>query len=189
MAREDLFFCDGQVWNTRSVDGVYRFLARVHRLYAAHAAHLDSAATPEQLATLHAAIKRVTEDTEEMRFNTAISAMMEFTNAAGKWPVCGRGVLEPFALLLAPYAPHLAEELWGTSSRSPTRRGRCWTSATWSAPPSPLPSKSTGRRARGPVPATPPRPALRNLCVLVPSVPCVTRGLRARALCASSSAA
>ena len=51
-------------------------------------------------------------DTEEMRFNTAISAMMEFVNAATKWGTCPRSVLEPFALLLAPYAPHVAEELW-----------------------------------------------------------------------------
>ena len=47
-----------------------------------------------------------------MRFNTAISAMMEFVNAATKWDNCPRSVLEPFALLLAPYAPHVAEELW-----------------------------------------------------------------------------
>jgi leucyl-tRNA synthetase len=47
-----------------------------------------------------------------MRFNTAISAMMEFVNAATKWDTCPRAVLKPFALLLAPYAPHVAEELW-----------------------------------------------------------------------------
>ena len=47
-----------------------------------------------------------------MRFNTAISAMMEFVNAATKWQSCPRQILEPFTLLLAPYAPHIAEELW-----------------------------------------------------------------------------
>jgi leucyl-tRNA synthetase len=47
-----------------------------------------------------------------MRFNTAISAMMEFVNAATKWDTCPRALLEPFTLLLAPYAPHIAEELW-----------------------------------------------------------------------------
>lgn len=47
-----------------------------------------------------------------MRFNTAISAMMEFVNAATKWQTCPRQILEPFTLLLAPYAPHIAEELW-----------------------------------------------------------------------------
>ena len=55
---------------------------------------------------------QVTEDTEGMRFNTAISAMMEFANAAQKWKIKPRSLMEPFVLLLAPYAPHLAEELW-----------------------------------------------------------------------------
>ncbi len=56
---------------------------------------------------------QVTEDTEEMRFNTAISGMMEFVNGAQKWKgLPPRAGVEPFVLLLAPYAPHLAEELW-----------------------------------------------------------------------------
>jgi leucyl-tRNA synthetase len=64
-------------------------------------------------ALWHALMARMrAADTEEMRFNTAISAMMEFVNAATKWDTCPRSVLEPFALLLAPYAPHVAEELW-----------------------------------------------------------------------------
>jgi len=57
-------------------------------------------------------LEQVTEETEAMRFNTGISAMMEFVNAATKWPDRPRAALEPFALLLSPYAPHLAEELW-----------------------------------------------------------------------------
>ena len=55
---------------------------------------------------------QVTEETEEMRFNTGISALMEFVNGAFKWNQVPQSVLEPFVLLLAPYAPHLAEELW-----------------------------------------------------------------------------
>ena len=56
---------------------------------------------------------QVTEDTEEMRFNTAISGMMEFVNGAQKWDgLPPRATVEPFVLLLSPYAPHLAEELW-----------------------------------------------------------------------------
>ena len=50
-----------------------------------------------------------------MRFNTGISALMEFVNAAYKWDTVPKGVLLPFVLLLAPYAPHLAEELWQVS--------------------------------------------------------------------------
>ena len=54
----------------------------------------------------------MTEDTEGMRFNTAIAAMMEFINSATKWDHPAQEVLEGFVLLLSPYAPHLAEELW-----------------------------------------------------------------------------
>lgn len=68
--------------------------------------------TEEQLRALHKLIAKVTEDTEELRFNTAIAAMMEFLNATKKWKTSPRAVLEPFALLLAPYAPHMGEECW-----------------------------------------------------------------------------
>jgi len=61
---------------------------------------------------LHQTIKKVTDDIEDMRFNTAIAAMMEFVNAANKWDVLPRSVVEPFVLILSPFAPHLAEELW-----------------------------------------------------------------------------
>jgi leucyl-tRNA synthetase len=66
----------------------------------------------DQLRTLHKLIAKVTEDTESLSFNTAISAMMEFMNATKKWNTRPKAVLEPFALLLSPYAPHLAEECW-----------------------------------------------------------------------------
>ena len=60
---------------------------------------------------------QVTEDTEEMRFNTAIAGMMEFINGAQKWEgLPPKAAVEPFVLLLSPYAPHLAEELWQVSS-------------------------------------------------------------------------
>ncbi len=64
------------------------------------------------LTNPNASSAQVTEETEAMRFNTGISAMMEFVNGATKWPDRPRAALEPFALLLSPYAPHLAEELW-----------------------------------------------------------------------------
>ena len=57
----------------------------------------------------------MTEDLEELRFNTCISAMMEFINGAYKWQEVPRLVMEPFVLLLSPFAPHLAEELWQAS--------------------------------------------------------------------------
>ena len=105
-----------KVWNSKGVEGVHRFLARVYRLIVGQAdipaSLTDDEPTKEQLKLLHACIKKVSEETEEMRFNTAIAAMMEFINAAYKWDSCPRAVLKDFVLLLAPYAPHLAEEMW-----------------------------------------------------------------------------
>jgi len=72
----------------------------------------DAAPTPAQLKTLHACIKKVTEDLDGMRFNTAISAMMVFVNDAMTWETKPVSVLREFLILLAPFAPHLAEELW-----------------------------------------------------------------------------
>lgn len=107
-----------KVWNAKGVEGVHRFLARVYRLIVGSVgdgsgpAWDDTTPTREQLRLLHATIKRVTEETEEMRFNTAIAAMMEFVNGANKWETRPRETLRPFVLLLSPYAPHLAEEMW-----------------------------------------------------------------------------
>ena len=127
-------------WNTHGVEGVYRFLGRVWRLFVDEksevefeqaettteparradllgliklsAAITDHAATPGQLKSLHACIKKVTEDLDGMRFNTAISAMMVFVNDAMTWPARPRPLLATFLQLLTPFAPHLAEELW-----------------------------------------------------------------------------
>ena len=104
-----------KVWSTRGVEGVHRFLGRSWRLMQASLADpklLDAPATKEQLKALHTCIQKVTVETEAMRFNTAISAMMEFVNAATKWGSAPRELLEPFVVLLAPYAPHVAEEFW-----------------------------------------------------------------------------
>jgi leucyl-tRNA synthetase len=104
-----------KVWSTRGVEGVHRFLGRSWRLMQASLADqklLDAPATKEQLKILHTCIQKVTVETEAMRFNTAISAMMEFVNAATKWGSAPRELLEPFVILLAPYAPHVAEEFW-----------------------------------------------------------------------------
>src|SRR5205814_548439 len=72
----------------------------------------DIAAVPTQLKALHACIKKVTEDLDGMRFNTAISAMMVFVNEANTWQTKPLSVMKIFLQLLAPFAPHLAEELW-----------------------------------------------------------------------------
>src|ERR1700734_637239 len=73
-------------------------------------------ATPAQLKTLHACIKKVTEDLDGLRFNTAISAMMVFVNDAITWETKPISVLRDFLILLQPFAPHIAEELWAKLS-------------------------------------------------------------------------
>ena len=105
-------------WSMRGVEGVYRFLNRVWRLMidenngALQESVKDVIPSPDQLREVHATIKTVTEDIERMCFNTAISAMMIFLNAAQNWTVRPVSVLKPFVLLLSPFAPHIAEELW-----------------------------------------------------------------------------
>jgi leucyl-tRNA synthetase len=135
-------------WNTKGVEGVYRFLGRVWRLLIdsesdrafqqnlavengdpagllssielAKELH-DGEPTAEQSKVLHACIKKVTEDLDAMHFNTAISALMVFANEASSWtdrPTC---VLKTFLRLLEPFAPHLAEELFGKLVGDDTR--------------------------------------------------------------------
>jgi leucyl-tRNA synthetase len=75
---------------------------------------------------LHQTIAKVTDDIEGMRFNTAIAALMEFTNSAMKWDTLPREIAEPFLLLLAPLAPHIAEELWSVLKHSQTLAYEPW---------------------------------------------------------------
>lgn len=107
-------------WSMSGVEGVYRFLARVWRMFVEeraegmtlHPAIQEVAPTAEQERILHRTIKAVTDDIEKLSFNTAISRMMEFTNEFGTADVRPRALLEPFVPLLSPFAPHIAEELW-----------------------------------------------------------------------------
>ncbi|KAL8469086.1 hypothetical protein ACS0TY_032067 [Phlomoides rotata] len=115
-------FRDSKTWSTSGIDGVHRFLARVWRLivgspsvdgkFKVGTVNLTEEPSTEQLRSLHRCINKVTEEIEGTRFNTGISAMMEFINAAYKWDKLPRLVVEQFVLLLSPYAPHMAEELW-----------------------------------------------------------------------------
>ena len=105
-------------WSTKDVDGVYRFLGRVWRLMVDEESGkiLDSVTdeepSKEQLKTLHECIGKVTDDIGDLSFNTAISAMMIFVNEANKWDKRPKPVLEAFVKLLAPFAPHISEEIW-----------------------------------------------------------------------------
>jgi leucyl-tRNA synthetase len=121
-------------WSMRGVEGVYRFLGRVWRLFIDERAEdvrlseavRDVPPDKETLRMLHRTIQRVTEDLEGMRFNTAIAAMMEFTNYLTPRTVRPRSVLEPFVLLLSPFAPHLAEELWHALGHADTLAYEPW---------------------------------------------------------------
>ncbi|NCC61192.1 MAG: leucine--tRNA ligase [Verrucomicrobiae bacterium] len=127
-------------WSTKGVEGVYRFLGRVWRIFISEesithmeqnltlditqAEHLleglnlspdvqDVEPTSEQLKAIHRTIKKVTEDLDGLRFNTAISALMVFINEAISWEVKPASILLDFLKLLQPLAPHISEELAG----------------------------------------------------------------------------
>jgi len=102
-------------WSTNSVEGISRFLDRVWRMCTREdgTIALADAPAPEDLSRLmHRTIRKVTEDLEALKFNTAISQMMVFVNEVMKQPARPRALLQPFMLLVSPFAPHLAEELW-----------------------------------------------------------------------------
>ncbi len=105
-------------WSMTGVEGVNRFLNRIWRLLIKEESGAvlekvnDDEVSKNQLRELHKAIKKVTEDIEAMRFNTAISAMMIFINEAYKWNTIPKKLIQDFVILLNPFAPHLSEELW-----------------------------------------------------------------------------
>jgi len=143
-------------WSTKGVEGVYRFLGRVWRAMVEERSEVefeqgetvaeapdagsldrinlspalkDGEPTPAQRKALHACIKKVTEDLETLSFNTAIPAMMEFITEAMTWEVKPARVFADFLILLQPFAPHLAEELWSKLSPSlPVPVGGRWIS-------------------------------------------------------------
>ena len=102
-------------WDTNGIDGVHKFLRKFWRLYFDRDGELaltDEKPTAAEMKTLHKTIKKVREDIENFSFNTSVSAFMICLNELGQCRK--RAVLEPLAVLIAPFAPHLAEELWET---------------------------------------------------------------------------
>jgi len=105
-------------WNTSGVEGVHRFLSRVWRLFvreedgSLNPKIREAEGSPEFVRTWHKTIRKVTEDIENLRFNTAISQLMIFVNEAYKAEVLPLAAMRNFVQMLSPFAPHIAEELW-----------------------------------------------------------------------------
>lgn len=120
-------------WSTQGLEGVSRFLARVWRLFMVAENQLkpkiqDRELTASELKRLHRTIREVSQKMEGIRFNTAISDLMEFLNETLKDETHAKKMLETFLLLLAPLAPHLAEELWQRLGHSQTLAYETWPS-------------------------------------------------------------
>jgi leucyl-tRNA synthetase len=120
-------------WNPRGIEGVHRFLQKVWREcigeegdVAAKVSDDASVDSPELLKLLHETIKKVTDDLDTMRFNTAISQMMIFINAVQKTERVSRRTLRTFLQLLAPFAPHVGEELWARLGGDGTVMQAAW---------------------------------------------------------------
>ena len=96
-------------WDTNGIDGVHRFLKRLWNMYENIS---EEAPTKEELRSLHKLIKKITWDIENFSFNTSIPAFMIAQNELSALKCNKRAILEQFAILLAPYAPHIAEEMW-----------------------------------------------------------------------------
>ena len=102
-------------WDTNGIDGCHRFLKKLWALYYDRDGQFlpdDSEATPEQLKSLHKLIKKVSQDIEQFSYNTSISAFMICVGELQQLKCRNRVLLSQFTVLIAPFAPHIAEELW-----------------------------------------------------------------------------
>ena len=101
-------------WDTNGIDGVHRFLRKLWGLYYSTDGLrvTDTPATKEELKSLHKLIRKVTQDVEQFSFNTSVAAFMICINELQGLKTASREVLQPLLILLAPFAPHIAEELW-----------------------------------------------------------------------------
>ena len=107
-------------WNTAGITGVHNFLKKLWKLYFNNDQFevSEEKASADSLKTLHKTIKKVTEDIENFSFNTSVSTFMICVNELNAQKCNSREVLEPLAVLIAPYAPHIAEELWSKLGHS-----------------------------------------------------------------------
>jgi leucyl-tRNA synthetase len=125
---------DSKPWSMQDVNGVHNFLNRVWRLIvddrvealALNASVVERAPTTDENRVLHKTIEAVTADIDKLKFNTAIARMIEFTNHFTKATERPREVLEKLVLLLAPFAPHMAEEIWQALGHTKTLAYEPW---------------------------------------------------------------
>src|SRR5690606_10923312 len=101
-------------WNTAGITGVHGFLKKLWKLYVGENGLLVNEVQPskDNLKTLHKTIKKVQEDIENFSFNTSVSTFMIAVNELTEQKCTSKDILEPLLILLSPYAPHIAEELW-----------------------------------------------------------------------------
>lgn len=105
-------------WSTQGLQGVHRFLQKVWKVCTRPIC--DDPLPPEFAKLLHKTIKKVSDDTRTLNFNTAISQMMVLINEAAKYDCCYRQMMDPFVRMLSAYAPHMAEELWTILGHEPS---------------------------------------------------------------------
>src|SRR6185436_7420199 len=102
-------------WDTKGIEGVHRFLKKLWRLFYDEQKGkiwTDDKATAEDMKVLHKTIRKIEDDTERFSFNTAVSAFMICVNELGELKCHKKEILQPLLIILSPYAPHIAEELW-----------------------------------------------------------------------------
>ena len=115
-------------WDTNGIDGVHRFLRKLWGLYysAEGLRVTDAPASKDELKSLHKLIRKVTQDVEQFSFNTSVAAFMICINELQGLKTASREVLRPLLILLAPFAPHIAEELWHALGEETTIVAATW---------------------------------------------------------------
>ena len=115
-------------WDTNGIDGVHRFLRKLWGLYysAEGLRVIDAPASKDELKSLHKLIRKVTQDVEQFSFNTSVAAFMICINELQGLKTASREILQPLLILLAPFAPHIAEELWHALGEETTIVAATW---------------------------------------------------------------
>ena len=122
---------DSKPWSTKGIDGTYRFLKKLWALFFDQDGNqlwTDSEASKDSMKTLHATIKKITEDIDNMSLNTSVAQFMICVNELGSQKCASKSVLEQVLILLNPFAPHITEELWNAIGN-----GGFIADATWPA--------------------------------------------------------